>query len=410
MQKAFASKTTSFRPQFRSFLKPQFTAVSNALWDSELFYTLSFAQVRVLLMIIRGTSGYLRHWYIAGETSACETTHLSRAAFYEAKSALIQLGYIRVEYTSQGCSCYRLAPELQALLGEHDIEPANDFSGSTQADPSPRLKLVKNGRKSVCPSTPADHDKDIKEKNNTHHHTPPEPEIDDDAYSTFCNEDDLIDESTSRRWATNAPIPPQPAEENFQSPEFIAEMEAICTEIEKDWPTSARPKGSAAPNPARPALSLLQTDLAGKLEIFGVNRRIAEKLVRESSPEIVQKALAGLPTRKEIAKPAGWLVQEIRSGGYAVPAAVQADTTRRQVAQARQAENLREEARRNAEEAAGAADRARLRNLSPDQLAQLVEEAIPRLPVFIQDRARENSINFPPLRAEMIALLRERSC
>lgn len=409
MKHAFARQRTSPRSQLRSFFKPCFTVVNNAFWDSGLAYTLPPAQYRIIMMIIRGTSGYLRHWFIAGETSACLTTHLSRAALYEAKAALVEQGYIQVDYTSQGCSSYRLAPELQSLLEDVDSAEANSFSGSSEMDSPPLLKLVQQGRKSVCPSTQLDHDKDIKENLNTHHQAPPESEIDDDAYLGFCNEDQSIDESTSRQWATNAPIQPQPAQEDFQSPEFIAEMEALCTELEKSWPTSASPKSSAAvKTPAQTVFTVLQTDLAGKLEICGVNRRIAEKLVLESAPEIIQRALAALPTRKEIAKPAGWLVQEIRSGGYAAPVAVQADSTRRQVAQARQADNIREEGRRDAEEAAGSADRARLQNLPPDQLAQLIDEALQRLPAFIRDKAREKPNEFPPLRAEMVAILRER--
>lgn len=301
MRQASALKRVTYAAPPRPFLKPSFTAVHNHLWDSELLFTLPPAQSKLLLLIIRWTTGFQRSWCIMSEPRACKFTHLSRASFYEAKSALVRRGILITGYTTTGCSCYRLNSNLQPLIEENASEDPSIHWESSPLDPSEPENATMSGRKLVCPSTPADHGKDIKEKIKTHHQAPADLEMNDDAYSQFSIKEDLIVTSTSRHWAKNEPSRVEPGKPDFQTPEYLAEIEVLCTELEKGWPTSARPKSSAAPETSvRPALTLLQTDLAGKLELFGVNRRIAEKLVLESRPEIVQRALAGLPSRKEI--------------------------------------------------------------------------------------------------------------
>jgi hypothetical protein len=337
----------------RAFLKPGFTGVHNDLWDSNLLFTLPTAQVKVLLLIIRWSTGHQREWCIMGESRALATTTLSRAAFYRAKSRLAEKGIIDTGHTKTGCSCYRLAYQYQSLILE-GREPEIKSRGSHQVDPPIAVDEDFSRGTSVCPSTQRYHDKDIKENITTHHQNIAELQTNDDVISIDRIKGGFNEPASSSRKVTETQ---EPSKIDVRSPEFLAEMEIIVTEIEKTWLTSASPKSSAArpapaPAPAKPALNQLQTDLVGKLEIVGINRRIAEKLARDNAPEIIQKALSALPARKEIAKPAGWLVEEIRSGGYAAPAAVQADQTRRQVAQARQADNAREEARRAAEEPA----------------------------------------------------------
>jgi len=301
----------------------------------------------------------------------------------------LEAGKITVSHTKTGNCVYRLTSDFQCLKGATSArEKASQRWGSAARDGGgPRLE------------TPPIY-KEIKENIDHHQHTVNESFLstcDDEFSISVFNETDCTEGQVANI--------------------LLEKNKALVIESRAPSPlTPTVPNVPAAGIPRRrnttaasslPALTAAQAALAARLRHCAVNLRIAERLVREAPTEVIEKALAGLAARKEIRNPAGWLHDEIMSGGYKPPEAILASENRQRVQSGRAAEKVRVEAERDTQDKAGAIDRARLQALPPDALAALKAEAIGRLPAIIRDHAGANA-DFPPLRGEMVLILRER--
>ncbi len=106
----------------KSILRPGFTAINNAFWESKILDGLLGSEIRLLLWLMKFTNGYLRSFCIIGEARLLAHTKLSRSALYDAKSSLEAKGHIIVQRTHSACA-YQLSEDLQVLARAGD-EPA----------------------------------------------------------------------------------------------------------------------------------------------------------------------------------------------------------------------------------------------------------------------------------------------
>ncbi len=113
----------------KSFLRPGFTAINNALWDSKILDNLLGSELRLLLVIMRYTDGFLRATCIIGEEKLIRHTGLGRSALYEAKKSLEAKGHIIIHRTHAACA-YQLGEALQVLAkeGEKVARPSRKSS------------------------------------------------------------------------------------------------------------------------------------------------------------------------------------------------------------------------------------------------------------------------------------------
>ena len=155
------------KEDFKNQLRPGFTAINNALWDSKLLDSLTGGEIRLLLWFIRFTNGFLREFCFIGEENLIKYTKLSRTSLYEAKRVLEEKGLITVVRTRRSCR-YRLGEELQVLLKEGE-SPASKrlISGPKNQVPAPPEVRPGEPHGSGLPH-PWEEDKE----NNDQHHAP----------------------------------------------------------------------------------------------------------------------------------------------------------------------------------------------------------------------------------------------
>ena len=278
-----------------TFFEPRFTALSNNLL--EIIYTDPSVNpaTRFLLFITRFSTGYLKPEVIMKESFILENTGMSRSSLYKAKNELIDSGKITISHTKTGHCIYRIAAELQCLKG-------------ASAQPTAAEKAQKRWRSATADLTRPQLETSIyKEKKKT-------TEIDQQqsarsADRFFAPNDDEISLLLS-----NA--------QNQQTIEPDSELESQIASLEENWTpeqssVDLQPSKSSA---ARPAITSEQAEIARRLHKTGIHWRIAARLARENDHQLIKNALTRLKDRPNIKHPAGWLVEEIRAGGYNPPA------------------------------------------------------------------------------------------
>lgn len=148
-------------PGVTAHLKPGFTAVSNALIDQGYLGILTYVEFKLLAVIGRFSTGFLRLYAIVGEQKLMQLTGASRTALYEAKAHLVELGLLIVTHTKTGRCCYRLGQVLQPLL-------LHEEASTPFTQPNQRPSAPPEGD----PSAGADPYKEFKEIQNQHHPVP----------------------------------------------------------------------------------------------------------------------------------------------------------------------------------------------------------------------------------------------
>lgn len=227
--------------------------------------------------------------------------------------------------------------------------------------------------------------------------------------------DDLAtgsDDASSRSITTDPVTPPaDPTPENTMPPapteEKVPPGEPEAPRLAAPPPLPPPPKPEKKPAREGPSLTEQQAALASRLRHCAVSHRQAEQLVLNHPADVVEKALLGIVTRKDVINPAGWIVREVQAGGYSAPEGLRAAQNREAVARVRQAERDSEKAEREQREAAARPQFDQIAALPAEERAALLRLAREKVRRFSLGAAAgpEDS---PILRAAMVDLLQER--
>jgi hypothetical protein len=361
----------------------RFTAISNVLlcdlFDVRKGFTPS--EVSVALFISRVTVGYIRHRTTIRTKWALDQIGLSRSSYLAAKRGLIEKGVIICETDRFQESIVQLHPKYQCLL--------SDFAGGSE-------NLDEGGPNFRTPTN-----KEIKKTIKTKQHQ-----------ATLCVADDFADDEFG--------IDSIDSRVEQEDPEILACVEAIEDQFEQEqalvesvpFQDSAAPVVEAEPAKSlpKPEITSEQFQLAQGLNRNGVNWRMAVRLAKENDPQAIQKALDGLKLRSNVKHPAGWLVEEIRAGGYAAPglsAEALIKRTHESVAQLRQQERQQEQTAREEANQAYFERWSQFEALPFETQQELLTTARQRL-ARLSPKMAELPDNSPPLRAMALELARER--
>lgn len=352
-----------------SFFDAPFTASSNNMLQGIYADGNVPPSVRLLLFISRYSTGYLKPEVILKESFVLKETGMSRSSLYKAKKELLESGKITIGHTKAGNCVYRLAPDLQCLKGATSArQRASQRWGSASGDDGgPQLE------------TPHVH-KEHKENLDQH-----QSKLQKQNLFLIKTPDDVHSQSELIDIDTRQPLPVSTTEKYREIQQTIAPATKTTFSV--------------------PILNETQLALVDRLRQHAIGSRIAENLVKTNPSDIIEKALAGLNGRKEIINPAGWLVREIQSGGYAPPSVIVAGQARRAIELARVAERETVEAERERQNQAANADLAELNQLNPERHTELLEAARSRM-AWVPRAATAGPDN-PFIRGAMLDLLRE---
>lgn len=358
-----------------------FTALPNSLIAVLLDGSLSPSEITVALFVARVTNGYIRTRTTIRIQYALKQTRLSRSTYLAAKRGLIEKEVIVCETDIFGESIIQLHPQHQILLSESSRGSENLDEGG------PDFRTPTN--------------KEIKKTIKTKQHQATLRVADD-----FTDDEFLID-------SFNSCV-------EQEDPEIDACVEAIEKQFKQEqvleqgllFQDSAAPVVEIAPakSSPKPELTAEQFQLAQGLNRSGVNWRMAVRLVKENDPAAIQKALDGLKHRSNVKHPAGWLVEEIRAGGYAPPglsAEALIKKTHESVAQLRQQERQQEQKAREEANQAYFERWSQFEALPFETQQELLATARQRLG-RLSPKMAELPDNSPPLRAMALELARER--
>ena len=365
-----------------SFFEPRFTALSNDLLH--VIYSDSSVNpaTRLLLFITRFSTGYLKPEVIMKESFILENTGMSRSSLYKAKIELVETGKITISHTKTGHCVYRIAPELQCLK-------------SASAQPTAAEKAQRRWTSATTDLTrPQLETPMYKEKKKTSETDQQQSALRADRNFAPSN-DDEISQSFSNASSQQAVEPD-------------SELESQIASLEENWTpkqssVDLQPSKSSA---ARPAITSEQGKLARQLHQTGIHWRIAVRLVRENDQQLIQNALARLKDRPNVKHPAGWLVEEIRAGGYNPPAP-NPDTLIKQahqtLADKRQQERQLAEIERDQANQKQLQLWAHFEKLPLDQRQSLIDQARRRL-AKLSPKMAQAPLDSVPLRAMILEL------
>ena len=282
----------------KTFLNSGFTAFSNEILDN-LILKLPWAQARLLIVICRFSTGYLREWCYIGEQKLIDITDLSRSSLYSAKIALQRAGIIEINHSKRGHCLYRLHYRYQAL--------------KTASEGTVQL----SGPSTVQSTGPMKESKDNLKMYHDHHHDEP----------INSNDDEFLLNSFSN-WKCSRFSEPSPGVEEVSSVEV--ETEPLCV------------SRSPQLNPT--------SSLTRRLLEVGVNAFMARRMVQTHSEALIFAALERLKLAESIKNPAAYLVSELSRGGYAPPSNPLKGITEKheQIHHRRRTEKLQEERTREA--------------------------------------------------------------
>jgi hypothetical protein len=340
--------------------------------------------LKLFFLIHRFTVGYLRPLTTLKQAFILSVTGMSRSSLYEAKWALQTAGLIFVTKNQNDECVYSLTPQFQPLRGHSDPEfrtPSNQAlteGGCAVPDP-PRPP-----RRTPC--------KEIKKTYQTD-----QQQSARSADRIFATSDDEISISLSNAQGQQAVGPD-------------SELESQIASLEAEWKpeqNSVEPevvKSSAAGRPTE--ITSEQGKLARQLHQTGIHWRIAVRLVRENDQQLIQNALARLKDRPNVKHPAGWLVEEIRAGGYNPPAP-SPDTLIKQahqtLADKRQQERQLAEIERDQANQKQLQLWAHFEKLPLDQRQSLIDQARRRL-ARLSPKMAQAPLDSVPLRAMILEL------
>ena len=172
-------------PGVTAHLKPGFTAVSNALVDLGYLAQLTYVEFKLITVIGRFSTGFLRLHAIIGEQKLMQLTGASRTALYEAKAHLVELGLLIVTHTKTGRCCYRLGQVLQPLLLHEEAD-------------TPPTVLYGSAPPEGDPSAPPDPYKEFKEIQDQQHPVPAAPLSNDADFSDSSRSESTVVDGTLR--------------------------------------------------------------------------------------------------------------------------------------------------------------------------------------------------------------------
>ncbi len=341
--------------------------------------------LKLLFLIHRFTVGYLRPLTTLKQAFILSVTGMSRSSLYEAKWALQKAGLIFVTKNQSDECVYSLTPQFQPLRGHSDPEfrtPSNQalgLGGSAVTDPpSPPRR------------TPY---KEIKKADQTN-----QQQSARSADRIVAPSDDEISLSL-------------PNDQGQQAIEPDSELEVQIASLEENWKPKQNPVEpefvkSSAPGRRPAEITPEQGKLARQLHQTGIHWRIAVRLVRENDQQLIQNALARLKDRPNVKHPAGWLVEEIRAGGYNPPAP-SPDTLIKQAHQT--LADKRQQERQQAELERDQANQKQLQlwdhfeKLPLDQRQSLIDQARRRL-ARLSPKMAQASLDSVPIRAMILEL------
>jgi hypothetical protein len=359
-----------------------FTVTSNALMERFLDGSLSPSEVTVAILINRLTTGYLRVRNTIRSGRAMRQTKLSRSTYLAAKRGLIEKGIIICETDRFQESIVQLHPKYQCLI--------NPSAGGGPKTLPVGVQFFR---------TPTN--KDIKKTIKTKQHQATQSVADDFADDEFMIDSlDFCVEQEDLEIAACV----EAIEEQFKQEQIVAQgvpsQDSAAPVVEAE-PAKSSPK---------PELTSEQFQLAQGLNRSGVNWRMAVRLVKESDPQAIRKALDGLKHRSNVKHPAGWLVEEIRAGGYAEPglsAEALIKKTHESVAQLRLNERQQEQTAREEANQAYFERWSQFEALPFETQQELLATARQRLGRLLPKMAQLPD-DSPPLRAMVLEIARER--
>ena len=305
-----------------SYFDAPFTGASNNLLKEVYTDPDVPPKIKLLLLITRFSTGFLKLDTILKESFIIEQTGMSKSSLYKAKADLVAAKRITIRHTKNGNCVYRLADHLQALKGA--VRPPTSAAGEGGTSAHTEVPLYKENKENL---------------NIYQHHQA--TRFDDDFQTITSNDNGnwrelgfglLSDESTP------APAPDQ-ANELVTLQPHTQEQAISCAQGLEKVPPAPR-------TDSKPVSSLTR-----QLLDVGVNQFLARRLVQTNSEELIQAALARLQVSTAVRNPAGYLVAELSRGGYVAPVVDplrQAKEKHEKIHEVRQQERSREQAEREA--------------------------------------------------------------
>ncbi len=341
---------------------------------------------RLWLLISRYSTGYLKDEVVMREGFVLEQTGMSRSSLYKAKAQLVDEGKITVSYTKYGNCIYRIAAEFQCLKSALE-KPKSSAAEKAET----RWQSAAGDQHSPRPETIYNKEKKKTITENQQHAAlsaaPLLASTDDDFFLSFFS--------------------------NAQSQSIIepdSELESEIASLEEKWkpePNLVEPEVIKSFAGGRPAeITPEQGKLARQLYQTGIHWRIAVRLARENDQQLIQNALTRLKDRPNVKHPAGWLVEEIRAGGYNSPAP-SPDTLIKQahqtLADKRQQERQLAEIERDQANQKQLQLWAHFEKLPLDQRQSLIDQARQRLS-RLSPKMGQAPLDSVPLRAMILEL------
>jgi hypothetical protein len=370
--------------EFRlEYFKPGFVADSHAFRKVLRSAGTPPAAGRLLVSVADHTTGYGEEWSAIRRQRLMEHADIkSRTTFQDAKSWLLKGGHIQVKWDpSKGCMVYALGESLRVLLRpEERLAKRGARTGRRRA-----LKAVPDqvGVRPAGHHVSSQSDPMIKkQENEDQHHRTPAPPVPEP-----FGDDELLEVVIEREQEWNGP-------DETPDPE-----EPTCAPGDTAQPAHQE-------QPQQPARSAELGRLIAQLIEQGVHERVAVRLAKTQTPEVIASAIKRLP-KVATTNPAGYLVAEISRGGYKEP-----DRTRPirviqdEIHRQRQAERERDAEVREQSSAKVAQTVDRFALLPPDHQAEIRDrlrrqaeaEGFTRLPGWSQDHPV-----YRGLLAEMVA-------
>lgn len=306
-----------------------FTRVANSLWDNGPLYSLSRAELVLLLHLFRMTAGFHRDCYIASESQMVAETQLSRASLYRAKQRLVEDRLLEVVVIDGVCS-YRLTSSMQPDRDDQELKKPgrsrsnggglkNDTGLKTETGGGLKNETVTVSKLRLNPSQNWDgpYIKDHVKENFK--------ETSSSTVAPRGDDDDVFDKSLSPK---NDDPNSNPGASNG---------------------VPVRPDGGEKVPPAPAA----DPEVVRQLVAWQVTPDVAARLARDCAPELIAAGLRDVEAHNPT-NAAGWIVRYCERGGYEAPKPIVAQKRRAAVTAARQTEREQERTRR--EQAAVAAE------------------------------------------------------
>lgn len=263
-----------------SFFDPGFTGLRNDLLKAIYTDPATPPKIKLLLLVSRYSTGYLKIDTILRESFIVNETGMSRTSLYRAKLELVSEGRLIVRHTKFGKCIYSLPEQLQSLKAAR-TSPQRDVPPSHMRD-----ACIKRANK----------------EKDQHHEAPAQQRNDDE---------NSISSSTSSNWRNT--------DDPGKVTAAVAAQEAVTLQepiTDQAIPQAVFTKEFRRPQAEHKGEPKPTSSLTRKLLAVGVNAFLARRLTQTHSQELIEAALARVSTSGTITNPAGYLVAELSRGGY----------------------------------------------------------------------------------------------